>query len=53
MNPSLKPLLGESMGTSRGEDAAESADWRAMEAGDSYSSHASELVQVSFGLEEP
>lgn len=53
MNPSLKPLLRENMGTFRGKDLAVLADWHPLAAGNSYFSNASELMQVYFGLEKP
>lgn len=53
MNLSLKPLLEDSMDTIRGKDSAESVGWHPMAAGDSYFRNASELMEVSCGLERP
>lgn len=53
VNLSLKPLLEDSMDTIRGKDSAESAGWHPMAAGDSYFRNASELMEVSCGLEKP
>lgn len=53
VNPSLKRLLEESMDIFRGRDSVVTADRHQLAAGGSDFNNASELMQVSFGVEKP